>query len=41
MLTRKETKSKKLPLLGFEPTPLSFNEVDSESGLFVYSSKWR
>jgi hypothetical protein len=39
---RKEKKErKKLPLLGFEPTPLNFNEVDKLTSLFEYSSKWR
>jgi hypothetical protein len=41
MLKRKKKKEKKLPILGFEPTPLSFNAVDSDSSLFEYSSKWR
>jgi hypothetical protein len=35
----KKEKKKMLPLLGFEPTPLSFNTLDSS--LFEYSSKWR
>jgi hypothetical protein len=38
---RKKKKEKKLPLLGLEPTPLSYNAVDSSSSLFEYSSKWR
>jgi hypothetical protein len=36
MLKRKKRKKeKKLPLLGLEPTPLSFNALDSDSSLQV------
>jgi hypothetical protein len=37
----KRKKEKKLPLLLFEPVPVSFNAVDSDSSVFKYSSKWR
>jgi hypothetical protein len=35
----KEKERKKLPPLGFEPTPHSFNAVDSDSSLFEYFQK--
>jgi hypothetical protein len=38
---KEKRKKKKLLLLGLEPTPLSYNAVDSSSSLFEYSSKWR
>jgi hypothetical protein len=41
MFKEKKRKKKKLPLLGLEPVPLSYNAVDSSSSLFEYSSKWR
>jgi hypothetical protein len=40
MLNNKK-EGKKLPLQGFESTPLTFNAIDSDSCLFEYSSKWR
>jgi hypothetical protein len=38
---KKKKRKKKLPPLGFELMPLNCNAVDSDSILFVYSTKWR
>jgi hypothetical protein len=40
-MLKEKKKEKKLTLLGIEPMALIFNEVNSNSSLVEYSSKWR